>query len=787
MVAENFNNEVTAKKHFITAMEVKYGKEWGSNKQADDIQQTTAKYLRLGTEQNPRKMEMAKIGAEIMKKRGLQAYDPLLHLAGIPLGQRQLTPYTLGGTDIVCDGDDLHYVNNAAMQQEWDDIRRTCVVGLDLAHETLEKRLGKEVTPESINYYLEVLNHAMPGGAIVQEHMVETHPAMVDDCYVKVFTGDDALKDELDPQFVIDIDKMFRPDHAAQIKASMGKSSFQAVHIPTVVSRTADGGQTSRWMAMQVGMSFISAYHMCAGEAAVADLAFTCVVGLDLAHETLEKRLGKEVTLGQRQLTPYTLGGTDIVCDGDDLHYVNNAAMQQEWDDIRRTCVVGLDLAHETLEKRLGKEVTPESINYYLEVLNHAMPGGAIVQEHMVETHPAMVDDCYVKVFTGDDALKDELDPQFVIDIDKMFRPDHAAQIKASMGKSSFQAVHIPTVVSRTADGGQTSRWMAMQVGMSFISAYHMCAGEAAVADLAFTAKHAGLIEMSEMLPARRARGPNEPGGLSFGHMCDIVQTSRKFRDDPCKIALETCAAAMMLYDQIWLGGYMSGGVGFTMYATAAYTNNTVDDNLYADTEYGWDTYGTSIGNVKEPTLDIIKDIGTWGALYGLELYENYPTALEDHFGGSQRATVISTATGAACAITTGNSNAGLSAWYLSMYLHKEAHGRLGFFGYDLQDQCGATNVFSYQSDEGLLAEMRGANYPNYAMNVGHQGGYTTVCTGGYTGRGDGFAINPLVKTCFADDLMNFDFVEVRECFGKGALREFDRCAGERAFVIPAK
>jgi methyl-coenzyme M reductase alpha subunit len=662
MVAENFNNEVTAKKHFITAMEVKYGKEWGSNKQADDIQQTTAKYLRLGTEQNPRKMEMAKIGAEIMKKRGLQAYDPLLHLAGIPLGQRQLTPYTLGGTDIVCDGDDLHYVNNAAMQQEWDDIRRTCVVGLDLAHETLEKRLGK-------------MEMAKIGAEIMKKRGLQAYDPLL---------------------------------HLAGIP------------------------------------------------------------------------------LGQRQLTPYTLGGTDIVCDGDDLHYVNNAAMQQEWDDIRRTCVVGLDLAHETLEKRLGKEVTPESINYYLEVLNHAMPGGAIVQEHMVETHPAMVDDCYVKVFTGDDALKDELDPQFVIDIDKMFRPDHAAQIKASMGKSSFQAVHIPTVVSRTADGGQTSRWMAMQVGMSFISAYHMCAGEAAVADLAFTAKHAGLIEMSEMLPARRARGPNEPGGLSFGHMCDIVQTSRKFRDDPCKIALETCAAAMMLYDQIWLGGYMSGGVGFTMYATAAYTNNTVDDNLYADTEYGWDTYGTSIGNVKEPTLDIIKDIGTWGALYGLELYENYPTALEDHFGGSQRATVISTATGAACAITTGNSNAGLSAWYLSMYLHKEAHGRLGFFGYDLQDQCGATNVFSYQSDEGLLAEMRGANYPNYAMNVGHQGGYTTVCTGGYTGRGDGFAINPLVKTCFADDLMNFDFVEVRECFGKGALREFDRCAGERAFVIPA-
>jgi methyl coenzyme M reductase alpha subunit len=64
-----------------------------------------------------------------------------------------------------------------------------------------------------------------------------------------------------------------------------------------------------------------------------------------------------------------------------------------------------------------------------------------------------------------------------------------------------------------------------MQIGMSFIGAYHMCAGEAAVADLAFTAKHAGMVEMATILPARRARGPNEPGGMKFGHMADIIQT----------------------------------------------------------------------------------------------------------------------------------------------------------------------------------------------------------------------------------------------------------------------
>ena len=490
------------------------------------------------------------------------------------------------------------------------------------------------------------------------------------------------------------------------------------------------------------------------------------------------------IPMGQRQLTPYTISGTDIVCDGDDLHFVNNAAMQQEWDDIRRTCVVGLDLAHETLEKRLGKEVTPETINYYLEVLNHAMPGAAIVQEHMVETHPALVDDCYVKIFTGDETLQDEVDKQFVINIDNEFPGDQAKQVKAAVGKTSWQAVHIPTIVTRTEDGPGTSRWMAMQVGMTFISAYHMCAGEAAVGELAFTAKHAGLVEMGDMIPARRARGPNEPGGLSFGHMADICQTNSKAPEDPVTVVLQTASAATMLYDQIWLGGYMSGGVGFTMYATPAYTNDIVDDFLYWGNDYAAKKYG---GNGKaKATIETVKDIATETTLYGLEAYEKYPTTLEDHFGGSQRATVISIAAGGATALATGHSQAGLSAWYLSMYLHKEAHGRLGFYGYDLQDQCGATNVFSIGSDEGCIGECRGANYPNYAMNVGHQGGYTSVVAAAHAGK-DAFCVNPLVKTCFADDLVNFDFADPRGAFGKAALREWDRCAGERAFVIPAK
>jgi len=197
-----------------------------------------------------------------------------------------------------------------------------------------------------------------------------------------------------------------------------------------------------------------------------------------------------------------------VVVEGDDLHFVNNPAMQQMWDDIRRTIVVGLDMAHEVLQKRLGKEVTPETINNYLEILNHAMPGAAVVQEHMVETHPGLVDDCNVRVFTGDDALADEIDPQYLIDINKLFPEEQAEVLKASIGKTSWQAVHIPTIVVRSCDGGTTSRWSAMQLSMTFIDAYNMCAGEAAVADLAYAAKHAAVLQMSDMLPARRPAAP---------------------------------------------------------------------------------------------------------------------------------------------------------------------------------------------------------------------------------------------------------------------------------------
>jgi len=495
--------------------------------------------------------------------------------------------------------------------------------------------------------------------------------------------------------------------------------------------------------------------------------------------------------MGQRQLMTYEVSGTGVFVEGDDLHFVNNAAMQQMWDDIRRTVVVGMDLAHATLQKRLGKEVTPETINEYLHILNHAMPGAAVVQEHMVETHPGLVDDCYVKIFTGDDAMADDIEPQFLINVEKLFPAEQAEVLKKAVGKSIYQAIHIPTIVSRTCDGGTTSRWSAMQIGMSFIAAYRMCAGEAAVADLSYAAKHAGVSQMASILPARRARGPNEPGGIKFGVFSDIIQGNRKYPNDPARAALEVVGAGCMLFDQIWLGSYMSGGVGFTQYATAAYTDNILDEYTYYGMDYLKDKYGFDYKNPDPaatitPTQDVVNDLATEVNLNGMEQYEQYPTAMEDHFGGSQRAGVLAAASGLTCSIGTGNSNAGLNGWYLSMLMHKEGWSRLGFFGYDLQDQCGSSNSLSMEPDRGLMGELRGPNYPNYAMNVGHQGEYAAIVGGAHYGRGDAFCFDPLIKICFADPSLSFDFAEPRREFAKGAIREF-KPAGERSLIIPAR
>ena len=95
-----------------------------------------------------------------------------------------------------------------------------------------------------------------------------------------------------------------------------------------------------------------------------------------------------------------------------------------------------------------------------------------------------------------------------------------------------------------------------------------------------------------------------------------------------------------MLYDQIWLGSYMSGGVGFTQYATAAYTDNILDEFTYYGMDYIKDKYKVDWKNPSakdkiKPTQDVVNDMATEVTLNAMEQYEQFPTLMEDHFGGS--------------------------------------------------------------------------------------------------------------------------------------------------------
>ncbi|HIH40109.1 MAG TPA: methyl-coenzyme M reductase subunit alpha, partial [Halobacteria archaeon] len=88
-----------------------------SKKFTEDPKGRTMTKVGLGIDQSARKREFKEWGEKIAKERGISGYDPMVHLGGIPLGQRVLMPYKISTTDAYCEGDDLHFVNNAAMQQ----------------------------------------------------------------------------------------------------------------------------------------------------------------------------------------------------------------------------------------------------------------------------------------------------------------------------------------------------------------------------------------------------------------------------------------------------------------------------------------------------------------------------------------------------------------------------------------------------------------------------------------------------------------------------------------------
>ncbi len=521
------------------------------------------------------------------------------------------------------------------------------------------------------------------------------------------------------------------------------------------------------------------------------------------------------VQMGQRMLQTYKITGLEREWAGaedtpahpgwvpgtgiygiemDDVNYENNVAMQQSRDDISRTAINGMNISHETIERRFGKEVTPETINTYMEMLNHNLGAGALIQEHVTETNPELVKDCYAIMFTGDDDVADAIDPRFITNIDTHFPEYQVPQLKEQLKGKMYQVCRIPTMALRTSDGGLARAWVGQQASLAYVGAYDIPAGDAVTSDFVFTIKHGDVVFSGTALPYRRAQRVNSIGGVPYGYYADICQSSRtpeavKGLDggiDPVKVTVEALTPGCVLTDQGWLHNYLAGGSSsWASYVMSVYTDEILEDPSYYGADWGIHHYKCGVGEVPN-TLENGMQIAEAVGQHFLASYDLYPAMCEAHFGGSQRFLLQCAAIGAATGCLTGDTDLGQTMWMYNTHIQKEHCMRLGFYGHDMQDQMGCGHNASYRSDQSCPYELRNMNFPDQAMHVGHVGGYIGICGGSAHARGAAYCTNPVIKVAYADhEHIQFDWRYPRREYGRGALHDF-MPAGERTVVCPS-
>ena len=238
------------------------------------------------------------------------------------------------------------------------------------------------------------------------------------------------------------------------------------------------------------------------------------------------------------------------------------------------------------------------------------------------------------------------------------------------------------------------------------------------------------------MLPARRARGPNEPGGIKFGHFGDMIQSDRKYPNDPVRASLEVVGAGC---------DALRPDLPRLVHVRRCRLHAVRDGRLHRQhpRRLLLLRQGLRRGQVRwlgQGTADPGRDQrhrGPRSRSTAMEQYEKYPTALETHFGGSQRASVIAAASG----LTTRDGHRQRERGPERLVpLHAHAQG--GLVASRLLRLRPAGPVRFLQLDvrparRGPAGELRGPNYPNYAMNVGHQGEYAAIVTSPHYARGD--------------------------------------------------
>ena len=492
------------------------------------------------------------------------------------------------------------------------------------------------------------------------------------------------------------------------------------------------------------------------------------------------------VPLGQRYLAPLKLAGVDAFGEIDDFHTINNAAIQQSLDDIKRTSIISLDMAHRVLEQRIGATVTPETINHYLECKNHAISGGALAQEHMAEIHPGMTRDAYTKLIVENKELADQIDRRFLINIDDGFPEWQAKKLSEEIGDHTYQVSRIPTIAVRIADGGIVHRWDNTSTSLGLVTAYNLGGGYSAVSDLVLVAKHLQTIQLGTLTWPRRARPPNEPGGVPVGYMGDICQTRVESENDILNYVADVGALGSMFYELLWFGSYMAGGIGPVTAIANAFVDFGDMGGMGGPFFTNWlkSKYG-GFGQAK-PTFDVIREISENITFLFMEALDRFPLLLEHLWGGAVRQAGVAIGSAMGVGLATGNSLAAvIASTYSFCHLMKESWGRGGFGAADAMEYIMMGNSASLRPEEGMLPELRGVNMSMLSL-PGHIDSSVIGVAAAHAARGDAWVLSPVVKVAFSDPNLSFDFGNIRHEVTRGVLKEF-MPEGDRDLIKPAR
>ncbi len=501
--------------------------------------------------------------------------------------------------------------------------------------------------------------------------------------------------------------------------------------------------------------------------------------------------------MGQRELRPYTISRTEVKVEPEALHFLNNFAMQQLYDDIKRTLILNLDIPHRTIQVRAAKEVTPETVNQYLRSVQHTIAGGTILLEQYADVDPALVTDAYCKIITGNDEIKDFVDPRFLIDIDAHFHETKVKRLKDAIGDTIHLVIRAPTLIVRTADAGATLKWGAMSSIIAFIGTYRL-ARDSVISDIAYATRSANTILLGEQTWPSRAHSVNELGGIPFGYLADICQGDSELPAKPfLQVAHEdeelarnylsktiSCMSIIVpILSEMWNGLYTSGNYNLTPALVAAsFCADIQEDFLDIMTNliHKYFSRITRENLVKVPTRwynlrwvieTIVHEMMT--------TLEKYPTAMELLWSGIQRTFLLGALAANMASLITGSTTAGL--WglrYTNALLRKEGWLRSAA-GDEMVDHIGMATSCSVKLEEGGLPELQGLNTP---LNIyGIVQAYAMAGMGycAALSRGDAWVCSPIIKVAFADPHLKFNFKDPLKDIIAGAQRTYSP-AGDR-------